>query len=156
RPVTLLVYDTRREIAFSTADRPPAIEPALATRAVEAGRAGGGLWATLEVDGGGHHAHVFATTRNVYALGYPPLSVGRYVADLVEAASGMTLLGLALLVVAVLVRSVLGRPTLSLPSIFTAVGRRFALRLFVAFTLVAFVPAAVLQVVVSGFVTARL
>ena len=56
----------------------------------------------------------------------------------------------------ILVRSLLRRPSLSLPSMFTAVGRRFALRLFVAFTLVAFVPAAVLQVVVSGFVTSRL
>jgi hypothetical protein len=59
-------------------------------------------------------------------------------------------------VLVVLVRSVLRRPSLSLPSLLAAVGRRFALRLFVAFTLVAFVPVAVLQVVVSGFVSARL
>ncbi|PYQ47156.1 MAG: hypothetical protein DMF78_24460, partial [Acidobacteria bacterium] len=153
RPVTLLVYDTRREIAFSTADRPPALDPALAERAVEAGRARGGLWTMLEIDGVQHHAYLFATTENVYALAYRRLSAGRYAADLVEAASGVTLLGMAVLVLVVLARSLLRKPTLSLPSVYTAVGRRFALRLSVAFTLVAFVPAAVLQVVVSGFVT---
>src|SRR5262249_61512155 len=77
RPVTLLVYDTRREIAFSTADRPPAIEPALATRAVEAGRGGGGRWGTLGGDGGGPHASGFPPTQNAPAPAHPPPPPGR-------------------------------------------------------------------------------
>jgi len=156
RPVTLLVYDTHRDVAFSSAERPPALDPDLATRALEASRRGTGVWTTLEVDGVTQHAYVFATPDLVYALTYRALSPGRYAADLVEAVSALVLLGVLVLVLAVLVRSVLRRPSLSLPSLFAAVGRRFALRLFVAFTLVAFVPAAVLQVVVSGFVSARL
>ena len=156
RPVTLLVYDTHRDVAFSSAERPPALDPALARRAVDAGRGGGGTWTVLEVDGAPQHAYVFGTSDLVYALAYRQLTPGRYAADLVEAVSALTLLALAVLVVVVLVRSLLRKPSLSLPSMFTSVVRRFALRLFVAFTLVAFVPAAVLQVVVSGFVTSRL
>jgi signal transduction histidine kinase len=156
RPVTLLVYDTHRDVAFSSAERPPALEPGLAERAFEASRRREGVWTTLQVDGVTHHAYVFATADLVYALTYRRLSPGRYLADLVEAVSAFTLLGVLVLVAVVLVRSVLRRPTLSLPSMLAAVGRRFALRLFVAFTLVAFVPAAVLQVVVSGFLTSRL
>jgi nitrogen fixation/metabolism regulation signal transduction histidine kinase len=156
RPVTFLVYDTHHDVAFSSAERPPALDPDLAARTLEAGRRGEGAWTTLEVDGVTQHAYVFSTADYVYALAYRRLSPGRYAADLVEAVSAFILLGVIVLVLVVLVRSLLGRPTLSLPSIFAAVGRRFALRLFVAFTLVAFVPAAVLQVVVSGFVSARL
>ena len=156
RPVTLLVYDTHRDVAFSSAERPPALDPALGARAVKASREGEGVWTTLEVDGLSQHAYVFATTDLVYALTYRRLTAGRYAADLVEAVSALTLLGVVVLVLVVLARSLLRRPTLSLPSMVAAVGRRFALRLFVAFTLIAFVPAAVLQVVVSGFVTARL
>ena len=158
RPVTLLVYDTHRDVAFSSAERPPALDPGLTARALEASRRGAGVWTTLEVDGMAQHAYVFATSTSdlVYALTYRALSPGRYAADLVEAVSALLLLGVLVLVLVVLVRSLLRRPSLSLPSLFAAVGRRFALRLFVAFTLVAFVPAAVLQVVVSGFVTARL
>ena len=114
------------------------------------------VWTILQVDGVPQHAYVFATADLVYALTYRRLSPGRYAADLVEAVSAFTLLGACVLVLVVLVRSALRRPTLTVPSMFAAVGRRFALRLFVAFTLVAFVPAAVLQVVVSGFVTSRL
>jgi two-component system nitrogen regulation sensor histidine kinase NtrY len=156
RPVTLLVYDTHRDVAFSSAERPPALDPGLAARAAEASRRGEGTWTTLDVDGVSQHAYVFATPDLVYALTYRRLSPGRYAADLVEAVSAFTLLGVLVLVLVVLVRSLLRRPSLSLPSLLAAVGRRFALRLFVAFTLVAFVPASVLQVVVSGFVTARL
>jgi nitrogen fixation/metabolism regulation signal transduction histidine kinase len=156
RPVTLLVYDTHRDVAFSSAERPPALEPGLAARAQEAGRHGEGVWTTLEVDDARQHAYAFATADLVYALTYRRASAGRYAADLVEAVSAVTLLGVVVLVLVVLIRSALRRPTLTLPSMVAAVGRRFALRLFVAFTLVAFVPAAVLQVVVSGFVSARL
>ena len=155
RPVTLLVYDTHRDVAFSSAERPPALDPGLSARAVESSRRAEGVWTTLEVDGVSQHAYVFATADLVYALTYRRLSPGRYAADLVEAVSALHL-GVGILVLVVMVRSVLRRPSLSLPSLMEAVGRRFALRLFVAFTLVAFVPAAVLQVVVSGFVSARL
>jgi nitrogen fixation/metabolism regulation signal transduction histidine kinase len=156
RPVTLLVYDTHRDVAFSSAERPPALDSGLAARAVEAGRRGEGVWTTLVVDDVSQHAYAFATADLVYVLTYRRFSPGRYAADLVEAVSAFTLLGVLVLVLVVLVRSLLRRPSLSLPSLVAAVGRRFALRLFVAFTLVAFVPAAVLQVVVSGFVSARL
>jgi signal transduction histidine kinase len=156
RPIALVVYDTDGDVAFSSAERPPALDPALAARAVEAARAGGAVWATLPIDGLTQQAYVFATADQVLALAYPRSSPGRYAADLVEAVSAFILLALAVLVSVVLVRSLLRRPTLSLSSMFAAVERRFALRLFVAFTLVAFLPAAVLQVVVSTFVTSRL
>src|SRR5262249_22103430 len=142
RPVTLLVYDTHRDVAFSSAERPPALDPGLAARALEASRRGEGLWTTLPIDGVTQNAYVFATADLVYALACRQLSPGRYAADLVEAVSAFTLLGALVLVLVVIVRSLLRSPTLSLNSMFTAVGRRFALRLFVAFTLVAFVPAA--------------
>ena len=83
--MTLLVYDTHRDVAFSSAERPPALDPGLAARALEASRRGEGVWTTLEVDGVPQHAYVFATADLVYALAYPRLSPGRYAADLVEA-----------------------------------------------------------------------
>jgi nitrogen fixation/metabolism regulation signal transduction histidine kinase len=74
----------------------------------------------------------------------------------VEAAAGFALLALIGLVLVVAVRSALGRDSLSVRSLVGTVRSRFALRLFVAFILLAFVPVAVLQVVVRNFLEDRL
>jgi signal transduction histidine kinase len=156
RPVNLIVWDAHRDVAFSSLERPPALDPALDAAALAASRAGGGHWTRLTVEDVAHHAYLFAADGRVYALAYPQLAPDRYAADLVEAVSALALLAAAALFLVLLARTLLGRPTVSLGSLRGMVARRFALRLFVAFTLVAFVPAAVLQFVVSGFVANRL
>jgi signal transduction histidine kinase len=153
RPITLLVY-ADGEVVFSSAERPPALSPELLSRVGGPYRVA--FWTTLTVDGRAHYAYLFSEGARVYALTYPRLETTRYAAGLVEAAGGLTLVGLGLLAVVTLVRSLLGRRTLSVASIIRSVEERFALRLFVAFTLLAFVPVAVLQVVVRGFVAERL
>jgi len=154
RPITLLVYDPTGEVLFTSAERPPAVLPGLLSRVGGPNRVA--FWTTLVVDGRVHYAYLFAEGGRVYALAYPRLEVTRYAAGLVEAAVGLTLVGLGVLFVVTLVRSLLGRRSLSFASIVGSIEQRFALRLFVAFTLLAFVPVAVLQVVVRGFVADRL
>ena len=155
RPVHLVAYDAlSREIVFSSANRPPVIDPA----AVLA-RLGGdsvGLWTRLEVDGLAHYAYVFAGDRAVYALAFPTPTAGRFAADMLEAVSALTLVALGVLLLVALVRTALRRPRLSLPSITREVNHRFSLRLFVAFISVAVVALVVLQVVVRNFVSDRL
>jgi signal transduction histidine kinase len=153
RPVALISYQDGREVAFTSVDRPPALDPGLAAEL----RSGGpGRWTTLELDNRAHRAYVFAGPRAVHILAYPLLTPSRYLADLVEAAAGFALLALIVLVLVVAVRSALGRESLSVRSLVGTVQRRFALRLFVAFILLAFVPVAVLQVVVRNFLEDRL
>ena len=153
RPVALISYQEGREVAFTSVDRPPALDPGLAAGL----RSGGpGRWTTLELDDRSHRAYVFAGPRAVHILAYPLLTPPRYLADLVEAAAGFALLALIGLVLVVAVRSALGRESLSVRSLVGTVQRRFALRLFVAFILLAFVPVAVLQVVVRNFLEDRL
>jgi signal transduction histidine kinase len=154
RPITLLVYDTDGDVVFSSAERPPALLAGLASRVGGPNRVA--FWTNLTVDGRDHYAYLFSEAGVIYALAYPRLETARYAAGLVEAAGGLTLIGLGLLALVTLLRSLLGRPTLSLASITRSVERRFALRLFVAFTLLAFVPVVVLQMVVRGFVADRL
>ena len=154
RPLTLLVYDVTGEVLFSSADRPPAVLPSLLSRVGGPNRVA--FWTTLTIDGGVHYAYLFSEGGRIYALAYPRLEATRYAAGLVEAAAGLTLIGLGVLLVVTLLRSLLGRPSLSFASIIHTIEKRFALRLFVAFTLLAFVPVAVLQVVVRGFVADRL
>jgi signal transduction histidine kinase len=153
RPVALIGYRDGRDVAFTSVDRPPALDPALA-----AGLAPGhpGRWTTLELDNHWHRAYAFAGSGALYLLAYPLLTPQRYVADLVEAAAAFALLALLVLVLVVVVRSALGRHSLSVRSLAGTVQRRFALRLFVAFILLAFLPVAVLQVVVRNFVEDRL
>jgi signal transduction histidine kinase len=115
-----------------------------------------GIWTTLPVGGRPHHTFLFAGGQQVYGLAYARTGAGRYAAALVEAVSGLTLAAAAALGLVVLLRTAAGRRTLSLPSMVRAVRERFALRLFVAFTALAFVPVAVLQVVVREFVAERL
>jgi signal transduction histidine kinase len=154
RPLTLLVYDVTGEVLFSSAERPPAVLPGLLSRVGGPNRVA--FWTTLTVDGRVHYAYLFSEGGRIYALAYPRLEATRYAAGLVEAAVGLTLIGLGVLFVVTLLRSLLGRPSLSFASITRSIEERFALRLFVAFTLLAFVPVAVLQVVVRGFVADRL
>jgi signal transduction histidine kinase len=153
RPVALISYQDARAVAFTSVDRPPALDPALAAGL----RSGGpGRWTTLELDNRSHRAYVFAGPSTVHILAYPLLTPSRYLADLVEAAAGFALLALIALVLVVAVRSALGRESLSVRSLVGTIQRRFALRLFVAFILLAFVPVAVLQVVVRNFLEDRL
>ena len=159
RPVSLLVYDTHRDVAFSSAERPPALDPGLAARALEASRRGEGVWTTLEVDGRAPaRLRVLRPPTSSTPSPTGALAPGRYAADLVEAVAAFTLLGAC--------RPAwwwcwcaprLRRPTLSLPSL----ARRASAGASPCASsspspLVAFVPVAVLQVVVSGFVADRL
>jgi signal transduction histidine kinase len=153
RPVELLAYDRGRTVRFSSAERPPALAPELLTRLEKAPR---GLWTTLDLDDRRHHTFLFGDRDAVYGLCYPRLDAGRFVADLVEAASALTLAALAGLLALVLLRTGLRLPTLSLPSLTRAVAERFSLRLSLAIVALAVVPATVLQVVVRGFVADRL
>jgi signal transduction histidine kinase len=153
RAVALLAYGSDREVVFSSEERPPALRPELARRLE--GR-GAGLWTTLEIDGQPHHTFLFSDGPHVYGLAYRRLGALRYAAGLAEAASALTLLAALVLVGLVLFRTALGRRTLSLHSMARGVRQSFGLRLFVAFTLLAFVPVAVLQVVVRGFAAERL
>jgi signal transduction histidine kinase len=153
RPVALIGYQAGREVGFTSVDRPPALDPALAS-GLAAG--GPGRWTTLELDNRLHRAYAFAGAGAAYVLAYPLLTPQRYVADLVEAAAGFALLALAVLVLVVVARSALGKRSLSVRSLVGTVQRRFSLRLFVAFILLAFLPVAVLQVVVRNFLEDRL
>jgi signal transduction histidine kinase len=155
RPVALLAYDAlSREVVFSSASRPPAIDPAAVRSRLAEGS--GGFWTTLDVDDVPHHAYVFAGDHAVYALAFPAVTAGRFAADLLEATAAVTLVALAVLFALALVRTSLRRRRLSIPSIAREVNQRFALRLFVAFIAVAVVSLIVLQVVVRNFVSDRL
>jgi signal transduction histidine kinase len=164
RAVTLIAYDAlTREVVFSSASRPPVIDPAAVLARL--GRGSGetsegtsswGLWTSLDIDDIPHHAYVFAGDRDVYALAFPAATAGSFAADLLEAVSGLTLVALAALLLLALVRTALRKPRLSLPSITREVTRRFSLRLFVAFIAVAVVALVVLQVAVRNFVSDRL
>lgn len=151
RPIGLLAYDWKRAILFSSSERPPVLPQELLARLRRSS-----LWTTLAVDGRPHHIFLFSDAQGIYGLTYPRLGAGRFAADLVEAGSGLTLLGIAGLLGVMLVRTILQLPRLSLPSLLAVVAGRFSLRLFVAFVALAFAPALVLQVVVRGFVADRL
>ena len=164
RAVALIAYDAlTREVVFSSASRPPVIDPAAVLARLDRGSGDAeertsswGLWTSLDIDDVPHHAYMFAGDRAVYALAFPAPTAGRFAADLLEAVSGLTLVALAVLLLLALVRTVLRRPRLSLPSITREVNRRFSLRLFVAFIAVAVVALVVLQVAVRNFVSDRL
>jgi two-component system, NtrC family, nitrogen regulation sensor histidine kinase NtrY len=153
RPVELLVYDSAGRLAFSSSDRPPALDAELAERVR---RNPAGFWATLLLDDELHHTFLFSDGQSTFGLGYPRLSASRYLAGLVEAFAGLLLLAFSLLLALVLLRTLFRRPSLSLGSLLGAVRRRFALRLFVAFVAAAIIPVAVLEVVVRRFVADRL
>jgi signal transduction histidine kinase len=154
RLIALFVYDAAGQVVFRSAERPPALSPGLMSRVGGPHRVA--FWTTLAVDGRTSYAYLFSDGARIYVLAYPRLEAMRYAAGLVEAAGGLTLIGLGVLVMLITARSLLDRRTLTFASLLHGVERRFALRLFVAFTLLAFVPVAVLQVVVRGFVADRL
>ncbi len=153
RNVELMVYDRAGRVRFTSVERPPALTPELRERGQ---RSPDGFWTTLPVDERPHHTFVFTDAQGTYALGYPQRRAARVAGDLLEAAAALALLALAALLALVLARSAAGRATLSLPALIAGVQRRFALRLFTAFVVVALVPLAVLQGVVAGFVRERL
>ncbi len=153
RPLGLLVYDATLRNVFSSDERPPSLEPALLRRLQAAP---GGLWTTLAVDGRPHHAFLVADGSACYGITYPRTGAVRYLADLVEAVLSLTLAGLAALAVVILLRTLSGKTTLCAASAVASVRRRFTLRLFVAFLVVAIAPVLVLQNVVERFVSDRL
>jgi signal transduction histidine kinase len=153
RPLGLLVYDGRLRPVFSSAERPPLLDRETAE---QVRRAPSGLWTTLALDGQLHDVYLFTDRRSVFGIGYPRLDAGRTLADVLEGTAGAVLLGLLGLLLLLALRSLLGRETLSIGSLLRAVRQRFALRLFAAFLLVAFVPVVVLQAVVGRFVAERL
>ena len=150
---SLLVYDGQGRVAFSSADRPPALRPELAARVRQNPT---GLWVTLPLDGQPHHTFLFSDGQATYGLAFPQLAAGRYAADLVEACAGLTLLALLVLLLLILVRTLARSPTLSLSSVRETIRGHFALRLFVAFIAVSIVPVTVLEVVVRRFLVERL
>jgi signal transduction histidine kinase len=151
RSVDLLVYGPDRDVLFSSADRPPALDPALAARAARPS----GVWATLTVDGRSQHTFLFKEGERTFGLCYPRTGAVRFCADLAEAVTSLSILGVAALLLVVALRTLLGRRGLSVPSLLDAVERRFALRVFAAFVVLAVLPMGVLQVIVGKFVRDR-
>jgi signal transduction histidine kinase len=152
-PLALVAYGPTAEVLFTSVERAPAISSALWAGLLAGGA---GRWAVVEIDGQPHHAYLFRGPDASYVLAYPRAGWGRRAADLVEAVAAFTVAALLALVALIAVRTALGRPELSLRSILRAVERRFATRLFVAFTVLAVVPVAVLELVVRKFVADRL
>jgi signal transduction histidine kinase len=151
--VELLAWDSARALLHSTADQPPALDAALAAR-LRAAPAG--LWSRLPLHGAAHQAFLFSDGSVTFALAYPSRSATRVAADVVEASSAGALLVLLGAGAVLSWRTLFRRETMSLPAAARAVGSRFLLRLFVAFVAVAFLPVAVLETVVRGFVAERL
>ncbi len=152
-PLVLIAYGRGGDVTFSSVERTPPLPTALAANLQPEGP---GEWTVLSVDGQEHQAYLFAGQDAVYVLAHPRVSWGRRAADLVEAVAAFTLVALCGLVVAIVVRTVLRKRELSLTSMAAAVQKRFALRLFVAFTVLAVAPVVVLEVVVRKFVADRL
>jgi len=155
RTVDLFVYDATGRLTFSSGERAPALPRELLPRLR---RELAGFWTTLPLEGQGQSARafLFGDGSSIYGLAYPGRSASRYLADLVEALAGLSLLALLGVFLVVVVRTVLGRPTLSLPSLYDSVRQRFSHRLFVAFIAVAVIPVAVAELVVRRFVAERL
>ena len=153
RRLGLLAYAPGGSMVFGPAAGTAPLNAPLAARLAHEP---GGFWTTLEVDGRTHHAYVFAAEQQVLVLYYPRAGWGQRVADLVEAGLRMLLLVAGALCLVMLGRTCAGKPGLSLSLLYRAVGRRFALRLFVAFVGLAVVPVAVLQILLRGFVADRL
>ncbi len=160
RGLVLLVYDSKSgDVLFSSASRPPTLDPEAVRRTLAGGPARAprlGFWDTLQVDGAPHRAWIFGSDRAIYALGYAQPALGRYAADLVEGVAGLTLLAAVGLLGLLLLRTAGRRSTFSLASLVRAVQRRFTARLFVAMVALSVGPVLVLQVAVRGFVTDRL
>jgi nitrogen fixation/metabolism regulation signal transduction histidine kinase len=153
QPLALLAYDKSSTPVFSSAERPPALEPDLQARASQSHS---GLWTTLLVEARPTEVFLFGDGQVVYGLGFPRLTAVAYAAGVLEGAVALTLLVVLVVVAVMLARTLLGRASFSLPALFEAVRRRFAVRLFVAFVILAVVPVAVLEGVVRRIMTQRL
>jgi signal transduction histidine kinase len=148
----LTVYAQPGGVLFTSAERPPTLSPALLERLRDSP---GGLWTTLNVDGRAHHTYLVRPSTDVYAVSYPRLSAGRFLAGLAEAVAGLGGVTLVLILGLMILRTLAGRETLSLPSLFRAIRERFALRLFVFFVAGAVLPVAVLEIGFRGYVADR-
>jgi signal transduction histidine kinase len=149
----LAVFAAPSRILFASAERPPALTPALLQRLEGSPE---GLWTTLPVDGRRQHTYLLTQGAAVYAISYPRLSVGTFLAGLAEAVACLGGITLLVILALMLVRTALGRKSLSLPSLVTAVRERFALRLFVSFAAAAVLPVAFLEFAFRGYVAERL
>jgi signal transduction histidine kinase len=145
-PTVHLVAWRDGAVTFSSLPRPPLL-PARPPR---------DGWAAVVVDDRPHQGWFFSDGTHVFALLHPSPGWPRLLADTVEAGVAFALAGALVLLGLLLVRTVLGLRELSARSIVAAVQRRFALRLFVAFTVAAVLPVAVLQLVLRGFLVERL
>ncbi len=153
RPVELIAWSRERALLFSSADRPPALDPALAARVLERPA---GVWTRLPVGGTPRAAFLFSDGATIFALCQETRGAALLVADLLEAVSAGLLLVLSVAGVVLLTRSLLRCPSFSLSELLRSVRSRFTLRLFVAFSAAAFLPVIVLNTVVRGFVAERL
>ena len=151
-PVDLFALSRSGERLFASTESTPALAPELVARL----RAGNALWTNLEIDDERRRAYLFADADTLYGLSYRRQGPGRRAAGVIEGATGLGLVAAAGLLALVLFRTVLRRQTLTVGSALHAVRRRFALRLFVAFTLLAFLPVLVVQTVVRNDLAERL
>jgi signal transduction histidine kinase len=153
RPVNLIVFQPGPEIVYSSGDPPLRLPAGLVPDLL---RRPGGFWTGLEIDGRPHRAFAFAGEREAHLLHYPSPSPATAAARLVEASLAATLCALGILLLVLLARSIGARRSLSVRSVLDAVGRRFALKLFTAFVVMAVLPTLVLQGLFRSFVAARL
>ncbi len=153
RPVDLIAFRPDTGLAYSSGDRPLRLPAELLPGLL---RRPGGFWTGLEIDGRPHRAFAFAGDDEAYLLHYPSPSPAEAVARLVEAALAATLWASGALLLVLLARSVGRRRSLSIGSVLDAVARRFALKLFTAFVVLAVLPTLVLQGLVRSFVATRL
>ena len=149
----LTVYAPATRVVFTSAERPSSLTPALLERLRQAPE---GFWTTLPVDGRPHHTYLIGQGQAFYAVSYPRLSAGDFLAGLAEAVAGFLGVALAAILMVLLARTVGGRRSLSLRSFLSAIRGRFALRLFVSFVAAAVLPVAFLEVAFRGYVAERL
>ncbi|HEY6548359.1 MAG TPA: hypothetical protein VI589_10650, partial [Vicinamibacteria bacterium] len=151
--LALTVFARPDGVAFASAERPPALSPELRQRLREAPA---GFWTTLPVDGRLHHTYLVPLGDVVYAMSYPRLAAGAFLAGLAEAVAGFSAVAVLAILVVMLARTLAGKRSLTVPSLREAVRGRFALRLFVSFAAAAVVPVAALELAFRGYVADRL
>jgi len=153
RPVDLIVFRPGPGLVFSSGDPPLRLPAGLLPGLL---RQPGGFFTDLEIDGRPHRAFAFAGEHEAYLLHYPSPRPAATAARLVEAALAATGWAFGALLLILLARSIGPRRSLSIGSALDAIRRRFALKLFTAFVVMAVLPTLVLQGLVRGFVESRL
>jgi signal transduction histidine kinase len=146
QPLGFFTFDAQGVLITTSAERPPAIpkEVAARLRAMPRDAPASGEWVTVPVDGSPAGVFFFPAGDRIAGLSFPRPGLGAHAAGLLEA---VVALGLAVALVLLLVlaaRSLLGRRGFSLSALVATVRSRFALRLFLAFLLLALVPVGVL------------